>query len=140
MPRGAFGFGGQGFLKIPGVDMNFACSDLLLRGALKAQFTHAEAALDPERRTEDAAGHRPGGIEIAEAGPRVESRARLLIAKILKDLAAGLIERAAGWIAGKLRRKPRDRCFGTAKDGSGSIRIGDHERGESVAQAGHVEL
>ena len=63
---------------------HFTRKDFFVRGALKAQFTHAQSFLVPNWRAKHAAGHWPRLIEVAVAGLRIESGARLVVRKILK--------------------------------------------------------
>src|SRR5512146_775401 len=71
-------------LKIVWIDRHFACSDFLFRGALKAEFTHAQTAFCPYGWPEGAACKGSRRVKIAEASRRVERRAGFVIGEILE--------------------------------------------------------
>jgi len=85
---------------------HFAGGDFGFGGAVKAKLAVAEgiAFTHADRRPEDAAGHGPPGVDIAQARAGIERRARGVIGEALKEpnLFVRLSQCAGREVAGKI--------------------------------------
>lgn len=137
--RSLLGLRREGFFQGLAVEMDFGGGNLFGRRALKAEFANSESAFHAERRPEDSAGHGTRGVQVAEAGCRIEDRTRLVIGKVF-EVGARFVERARDRIAGKTAGEARDRHFGAAANRFGSFRVDLRERGQALAKASGVEF
>jgi hypothetical protein len=137
-----FGFGSDAGLEVVGVEMNFAGCDLFLGCAVEAELADAEAGiaciiLSTKRRTEDAAGHGAGGIEVAESGGGIENGAGLVVGEVFE---LRVVDEAGVRVAGKKRSETSGRFTGALADGRGAVGIDGIEGGEAFAETGGVQL
>lgn len=93
------GFGGEGGFEVFGIEVDFACGDLFFGCAVEAEFADAEAGvagivLSTKGWTEDAAGHRARGVEVAEPGGRIERGAGLVVGEVVELVGARFVDEA----------------------------------------------
>jgi hypothetical protein len=136
---GLFGFGGEGGFEGVGVEVNFAGGDLFGCCSVETKFADAEAFFCSQRRAENAAGHGAGGVEVAESGGGIEGRAGFVVGEVF-EVGAVFVEKAGARVAGEIWREAGDGLSRSLAEGEGAFGIGGIESGESLAQAGCVQL
>src|SRR5713226_3328158 len=93
------------------VNDHLAGGNLFVGRPVKTQLADSQAAFCPHGRAKRAAHHRPGIVEIAQSGIRIEHRTRLIVRKLCEALfrLRTFVEYARFRVAGKLRRQPPNR-------------------------------
>jgi hypothetical protein len=120
--------------------VNFAGGDFLGCCFVEAEFADTEAFVRAERRPEDAAGHRAGGVEVAESGGGIEGRAGLVVGEVVEVGGAVFVEEAGARVAGKIGSEASHGLAGAKAEAGGAFSVGRIEGGESITEAGSVEL
>src|ERR1700691_2713209 len=118
--------------------MDFGSGDFFRRGSNEAEFADAEAVFCAERWAKDAAGHRAGGVEVAESGGGIENGAGLVVGEVV-EVGAVFIDEAGNCVSRKIESKTGDGLLSSGSDGGGALWIGGAEGGETFAQAGGGE-
>ncbi len=93
-----------------------------------------------ERRPEDAAGHGPRRVEIAQAGGPIERRTGLFIGEVFEQIGAAFVQKPRWKVAGKGGADARDGLPRSLADSGGTAGVGGVESGETIAKACGVEL
>src|SRR5260370_82344 len=90
------------------VNDHLAGGNLFVGRPVKTQLADSQAAFCPHGRAKRAAHHRPGIVEIAQSGIRIEHRTGLIVRKLREALfrLRTFVEHARFRVAGKLRRQP----------------------------------
>lgn len=137
-----FDFLQQARFQVVGVGLHFARRNLLVRRALKTQLAYTQTAFRSYRRTEDAAGHGAGFIELAVSSFRIEHWARLVVGEIGKLLLGvfAFVEHATDGIARKIRRQARDRLASPLTNLRRALRSPLLQLGQPSPQAESVQL
>jgi len=103
--------------------LHFARRDLCSSCALKAELADAQAAFGPDRRTESAAGDRPGCVEIARSGAGIEGWARFGVGEVRELFLGGLVQKTRLRVAGEVWSKARNTFLRARVDTYGAFGI-----------------
>src|SRR5260370_34464386 len=116
---------------------------------MKAQLADTQTALRPDRRPEDATGHRTGRVKVAHASLRIEHRARLTFSKIGKFIEPALCaltfvedsrNRVPGKPAGDFLCQPRNGLPRTLANSGRALGITLLQLSQSLTQTRGIEL
>lgn len=137
-----FNFLQELIFQVGGVGKHLTRGNFLVSRVVVTEFTNSQPFFGPNRRTEDAAGHRARFVQFAQPCLRIEHGTWLIIGKIFKALASllALAQDSGRGISGKSLRQASDRIPSAFPDRSGTPGMGGLQLRQSSPQSQGIEL